>query len=83
MIKQELQAIAEGVAASVLQTTISNPEISLHEKNESPSLSDKDMEIQKSDLEIQLKAKVEVLKLPFLTLFFFSFVCMDSSSFPF
>ena len=73
MIKQELQAIADGVAASVLHSVKSNPEISVLEKNESLSLSNKDMELQKSDLEMKHKANVEVLR--FLTLYIF-FVCM-------
>ncbi|XP_010656540.1 uncharacterized protein LOC100251651 isoform X1 [Vitis vinifera] len=59
VIKQELQAIAEGVAASVLHSTTSNPEISIHEKNEPLSLSNKDIELQDSDLEMQHKSKVE------------------------
>lgn len=83
MIKQELQAIAEGVAASVLHSTTSNPEISIHEKNEPLSLSNKDIELQDSDLEMQHKSKVEVLKLLVLTFFVCMYVLFFFPCFPF
>lgn len=66
LIKQELQAIAEGVAASVFQSaTHSNPESSAQGIDESGYGSNHEREIQDSDVERQHKAKLEVLNLPF------------------
>lgn len=68
LIKQELQAVAEGVAASVFQSaTNSNPDLVVHEKDESAYESNQEREAQDSDIEMKHKAKVEVLNLIFHT----------------
>ncbi|PSS21011.1 Dual specificity protein kinase [Actinidia chinensis var. chinensis] len=52
LIKQELQAVAEGVAASVLQPSVpSNPDI-MHERSETLSEAEKDIEAQNTDVEL-------------------------------
>ena len=56
-IKQDLQAVAEGVAASVLHSaTSSNPD--MHDRNESEAIQDGDN--QNSSVDMQRKAKAEV-----------------------
>lgn len=64
LIKQELQAVAEGVAASVLQSSMpSNPDITtMHDRSESLSDVNQDSEVQNTDLDLN-KASFEVLKL--------------------
>lgn len=63
LIKQELQAVAEGVAASVFQSaTHSNPESSAQGIDESGYGSNHEREIQDSDVERQHKAKLEGFK---------------------
>ncbi|KAK9269190.1 hypothetical protein L1049_000959 [Liquidambar formosana] len=63
LIKQELQAVAEGVAASVLQSSMpSNSDSSLHDRNESFFDTIQGGEVQSSDLERHYKAKVEDIK---------------------
>ncbi|XAR50731.1 Non-specific serine/threonine protein kinase [Bertholletia excelsa] len=60
IIKQELQAVAEGVAASVLQPPVTfTPEMILHGKNETLSEANRDSEVENSDLEVHkdIKAK--------------------------
>ncbi|KAM3714247.1 hypothetical protein ACB098_01G320100 [Castanea mollissima] len=58
-IKQDLQAVAEGVAASVLHSaTSSNPD--LHDRNESEAIQDGDN--QNSSVNMQRKAKAEDVK---------------------
>nr|POE70211.1 serine/threonine-protein kinase ctr1 [Quercus suber] len=58
-IKQDLQAVAEGVAASVLHSaTSSNPD--LHDRNESEAIQDRDN--QNSSVDMQRKAKAEDVK---------------------
>ncbi|KAL0013627.1 hypothetical protein SO802_000696 [Lithocarpus litseifolius] len=58
-IKQDLQAVAEGVAASVLHSaTSSNPD--LHDRNESEAIQDGDN--QNSSVDMQRKAKAEDVK---------------------
>lgn len=53
LIKQELQAVAEGVAASVLQSSMpSNPDIAMHETNETFPESNQDSEVQDTDVEL-------------------------------
>ena len=65
-IKQDLQAVAEGVAASVLHSgTHSNPDS--HDRNEFEANQDGD--IQNSSVDMQHKAKAEVIYL--LPYFFF------------
>lgn len=65
-IKQDLQAVAEGVAASVLHSgTHSNPDS--HDRNEFEANQDGD--IQNSSVDMQHKAKAEVIYL--LPSFFF------------
>lgn len=59
LVKQELQSVAEGVAASVFQSP-SNSESSAHEKMESSYKSNQGGEVQSSDVELQHKAKLEV-----------------------
>ncbi|XP_027126629.1 RAF-like serine/threonine-protein kinase PRAF isoform X1 [Coffea arabica] len=50
LIKQELQAVAEGVAASVLQSSLpSNPDLSGHGRSESPSTSVETDEVNNID----------------------------------
>jgi hypothetical protein len=67
-IKQDLQAVAEGVAASVLHSgTHSNPDS--HDRNEFEANQDGD--IQNSSVDMQHKAKAEVIYL--LPSFFFFF----------
>lgn len=61
-IKQDLQAVAEGVAASVLHSaTSSNPDI--HDINESAFEAIQDGDIQNISVDMQHKAKVEVVYL--------------------
>lgn len=61
-IKQDLQAVAEGVAASVLHSaTSSNPDI--HDINESAFEAIQDGDIQNSSVDMKHKAKVEVVYL--------------------
>ncbi|XP_075643037.1 RAF-like serine/threonine-protein kinase 24 isoform X2 [Castanea sativa] len=58
-IKQDLQAVAEGVAATVLHSaTSSNPD--LHDRNESEAIQDGDN--QNSSVDMQRKAKAEDVK---------------------
>lgn len=66
LIKQELQAVAEGVAASVFQSaTHSNPESSGQGIDESGHGTNHEREAQDGDVERQHKAKLEVLNLLF------------------
>lgn len=84
LIKQELQAVAEGVAASVLQSSMpSNPDITtMHDRSETLSEVNQDSEVQNTDVELN-KAGFEVLKtaLPSLALVsvflcsFYSSIC--------
>ncbi|KAK1550898.1 hypothetical protein Q3G72_026599 [Acer saccharum] len=63
LIKQELQAVAEGVAASVFQlASPSNPDSSVHDKDDSAYESNQEREVQNSDVEMQHKAKLEGIK---------------------
>lgn len=58
-IKQELQAVAEGVAACVFQSSLpSNPE--LHDKDESAFESNREEEAQNNTAGMPNRAKVEV-----------------------
>lgn len=63
LIKQELQAVAEGVAASVLQSSMpSNPDITtMHDRSESLSDVNQDSEVQNTDLDLN-KASFEDIK---------------------
>ncbi|XP_010265709.1 PREDICTED: uncharacterized protein LOC104603386 [Nelumbo nucifera] len=63
-IKKELQAVAEGVAASVFQPTVlsNNSDFSIHEINESSSEANQDREIQNNDAEAQSRVNVEDMK---------------------
>ena len=62
-IKKELQAVAEGVAASVFQSsTPSNPDIPA-EVNASGYEGNQDTDVSTSDIEMQHKAKFEVCNL--------------------
>ncbi|KAA8522921.1 hypothetical protein F0562_009344 [Nyssa sinensis] len=63
LIKQELQAVAEGVAASVLLSSVpSNPDLSMHETSESFSEANQDTEVLKSDMEMQHRTNFEDAK---------------------
>ncbi|XP_042482087.1 uncharacterized protein LOC122062514 [Macadamia integrifolia] len=62
-IKQDLQAVAEGVAASVLQSsTHSNPDLSIQENNKVQAESNRGRELPDVDAEAQSRAKVEDIK---------------------
>ncbi|KAF8400568.1 hypothetical protein HHK36_013867 [Tetracentron sinense] len=62
-IKQELQAVAEGVAASILQSSMpANPDFFSHEINEYVSEANQDREVQDGYAETQSSAKVEDIK---------------------
>lgn len=66
LIKKELQAVAEGVAASVFQSAAnSNPKSMTREKEESDYESNQEREAQDNDIEMMHKAKLEVLNLIF------------------
>ncbi|GFS35757.1 kinase superfamily with octicosapeptide/Phox/Bem1p domain-containing protein [Actinidia rufa] len=66
LIKQELQAVAEGVAASVLQPSVpSNPDI-MHERSETLSEAEKDIEAQNTDVELHKASSEERQILGFL-----------------
>ncbi|KAL5839887.1 hypothetical protein ACOSQ4_012495 [Xanthoceras sorbifolium] len=63
LIKQELQAVAEGVAASVFQSASpSNPDSSVHEKDDSTYENNQEREVRNSDVRMQHKAKLEGIK---------------------
>uniref|UniRef100_A0A5B6Z740 Protein kinase domain-containing protein n=1 Tax=Davidia involucrata TaxID=16924 RepID=A0A5B6Z740_DAVIN len=63
LIKQELQAVAEGVAASVLLPSVpSNPDLSVHERSESFSEANQDIEVLKNDVEVQHRVNFEEVK---------------------
>lgn len=82
LIKQELQAVAEGVAASVFQSaTHSNRDLSMQVNDESVYGNNQEREVQESDVERQHKAKLEVLNFTFhspsfcvLLIFFWCFL---------
>ncbi|KAJ4958854.1 hypothetical protein NE237_025965 [Protea cynaroides] len=62
-IKHDLQAVAEGVAASVLQSsTHSNPDSSIHENNEVQIESNRGREVHDYDAEARSRAKAEDMK---------------------
>lgn len=61
LIKQELQAVAEGVVASVFQSGNHSPDSMVYERNESAYEASQDMKISSEDIEVQHKAKFEVL----------------------
>lgn len=60
MIKQELQAVAEGVAASVLHSSgPSNPDLSVYGTDDTPSATPQNGDVQRANVEVQRKDKVE------------------------
>ncbi|XP_043721331.1 uncharacterized protein LOC122668846 [Telopea speciosissima] len=62
-IKQDLQAVAEGVAASVLQSsTHSNPDSSIQENNKVQAEANRGRELPDGDAEANNRAKVEDIK---------------------
>ena len=61
LIRQELKAVAECVAASVFQPATSNPEQKVSERNESAYEQNQEKEDSNESVEIQHKAKLEVL----------------------
>lgn len=66
MIKQELQAVAEGVAASVLHSsTPSNADLSSHGRSESPSSSQRNAEFESTNAGKDPKDKFEETKTKF------------------
>ncbi|CAN4113132.1 unnamed protein product [Withania somnifera] len=63
MIKQELQAVAEGVAASVLHTsTPSNADLSTHGRSESPSSNQQNAEFESTTAGKDPEGKFEEIK---------------------
>ncbi|OAY31767.1 uncharacterized protein LOC110599602 isoform X1 [Manihot esculenta] len=62
LIKQELQAVAEGVVASVFQSGNHSPDSMVYERNESAYEASQDMKISSEDIEVQHKAKFEDMK---------------------
>ena len=61
LIRKELKAVAEGVAASVFQSANSNPEPTVSESSESAYEPNQEKEFSNEGLEIKQKAKFEVL----------------------
>ncbi|CAN1172212.1 Serine/threonine-protein kinase CTR1 [Linum perenne] len=59
LIKEELQAVAEGVAASVLTSSTPSAGLTGHEKNESPSQGIESTEFANKDVETHHKVKAE------------------------
>ncbi|GFY80777.1 kinase superfamily with octicosapeptide/Phox/Bem1p domain-containing protein [Actinidia rufa] len=60
LIKQELQAVAEGVAASVLQPSVpSNPDI-MHERSDTRSEAKKNIEAQNTDVELHRASSEDI-----------------------
>ncbi|KAJ6372599.1 hypothetical protein OIU76_027000 [Salix suchowensis] len=62
LIRQELKAVAECVAASVFQPATSNPEQKVSERNESAYEQNQEKEDSNESVEIQHKAKLEDMK---------------------
>ncbi|GAV73894.1 PB1 domain-containing protein/Pkinase_Tyr domain-containing protein [Cephalotus follicularis] len=63
LIRQELKAVAEGVAASVFQpATQSSPDSSTYERIESANETNLDRELPNSNVEMQHRAKFEDIK---------------------
>ncbi|KAF9662810.1 hypothetical protein SADUNF_Sadunf18G0093000 [Salix dunnii] len=62
LIRQELKAVAECVAASVFKPATSNPEQKVSERNESAHEQNQEKEDSNESVEIQHKAKLEDLK---------------------
>jgi hypothetical protein len=61
LIRKELKAVAEGVAASVFQSANSNPEPTVSESSESAYEPNQEKEVSNEGLEIKQKSKFEVL----------------------
>lgn len=60
-IKQELQDVAEGVAASVLHSSVpSNPDLSVYARSASPPITQQNGDVQPANVEIQERDKFEV-----------------------
>ncbi|XP_011033492.1 PREDICTED: uncharacterized protein LOC105131960 isoform X3 [Populus euphratica] len=62
LIRKELKAVAEGVAASVFQSANSNPEPTVSESGESAYEPNLEKEVSNEGLEIKQKAKFEDMK---------------------
>ncbi|KAL6543525.1 hypothetical protein OROHE_010147 [Orobanche hederae] len=63
LIKQELQAVAEGVAASVLHSSIpSNHDTSVYPRSASPPMTRQNGDVQPANSEIQHRDKLEEIK---------------------
>jgi hypothetical protein len=75
LIRQELKAVAEGVAASVFQSDTSNPEQNVSERNEPAYEPNQEKEDSNESVEMQHKAKLEVLN-PFC----FHCICVGAHS---
>ena len=60
LIRKELKAVAEGVAASVFQSANSNPEPTVSESCESAYEPNQEKEVSNEALEMKEKAKFEV-----------------------
>ncbi|KAL2465588.1 Protein kinase superfamily protein with octicosapeptide/Phox/Bem1p domain [Abeliophyllum distichum] len=76
MSKQDLQAVAEGVAASVLHSFVpSNPDLSVHARIEFPSTHEKG-EVQSTSTEMQHRDNFEVFNS--LSSFSYKYFCINS-----
>ncbi|PIN08645.1 Tyrosine kinase [Handroanthus impetiginosus] len=63
LIKQELQAVAEGVAASVLHSSVpSNPDLSMYTRSPSPPITQQHGDAQPANVETQHREKFEEIK---------------------
>ncbi|KAL6532691.1 hypothetical protein OROGR_013651 [Orobanche gracilis] len=64
LIKQELQAVAEGVAASVLHSSVpSNHDISVYPRSASPPVTRQNGDVQPANVEIQHRDNLEEIKI--------------------
>lgn len=62
-IKQELQAVAEGVAANVLQSSMpSNPDIDVNVRSGSSFEASQNSNVHDNNVEMQMGERYEVLK---------------------
>ncbi|KAI3446816.1 hypothetical protein Pfo_003481 [Paulownia fortunei] len=63
LIKQELQAVAEGVAASVLHSSVpSNPDLSVYARSASPPITQQNGDVQPANVELHHRDKFEEIK---------------------
>ncbi|KAK6151660.1 hypothetical protein DH2020_014295 [Rehmannia glutinosa] len=63
LIKQELQAVAEGVAASVLHSSVpSNPDLSVYPRSASPPITQQNSDVHPANVEIQHRDTLEIIR---------------------